>query len=115
MSNSKKLQIEKLLKASNPSASSVTKPLKKIGDGNMKKGVVELVNYGKHIGRKEGMIKGGIITSSIIGVSCLIYNGVKRSYSKRQSERFDKQQSKEYLEEIDKEFVVENEEFEVLV
>lgn len=53
MSNSKKLQIEKLLKTSNPSASSVTKPLKKIGDGNMKKGVVELVNYGKHIGRKE--------------------------------------------------------------
>ena len=45
----------------------------------------------------------------------MIYNGVKCSYSKRQSERFDKQQSKEYLEELDKEFVVENEEFEVLV
>lgn len=103
--NSREEKIKELLSSKNPSASDVTKPLKFIGDGDMKKGVDTIFDYGKHVGEKSGKKKGSLETLGVIGVAYLVFKGGKYVGEKIKESKLHKLQEDKIIEAFEDETI----------
>lgn len=85
MSNMGK-EIEKLLETASAPAPDATRPLKKIGDGNMFDGIRNIYDYAEGEGEKKGIIEGVLAAAGTV----LLYKGasfLKRKYNQRKAHK----------------------------
>ena len=96
-------EIKDLLSVAGDSASGMTHSLKNIGDGDMKNGILNLFNFSKETGMREGMKAGrkqgaisGILGTLVTGIIVVTVKAVadKKKKEKEENEEYEQKGEK---------------------